>query len=344
MTPEFPKYNIIRQPWRITMARWNYTVIEKRILTKIMSKLQREISAVQKGVPIEALSIFNGNDTVQLSFPLNDLVDNHNNYAIVKQALRKLRGIDVSIKIELPEVKGKKHKKAVEKTVLTGLIERAEVQKYERTVRIRLHTLVAFELVNVFNGLTYLAEDVMYLTNNSHTQKIYEILSHWKDKEVFSLSVTDFREKLCLENKYAEIKDLIKWVIRPAEKELTAIGDIFFSFTPSKQGRKITGLNFIIRHRKKLDEENLLFEKIKEDTIQLLREKFGLRQEHFSQLSPLLQTKQQVTIIRDKIVQLSLSRQEKVKNGEKITSLANWTTVSILNVFTAKHDPLVSSY
>lgn len=332
---EIRQYNIIRQPWRITMARWNYTVIEKRILTKIIAKLQKEIAAVEKGLPIEQLSIFKGSDTVQLSFPLVELVDNHNNYSIVKKALHKLRGIDVSIKIELPEVKGKKNKKPVERTVLTGLIERAEVQKYERTVKIRLHSLVAIELLNTFNGLTYLAEDVMYLTNNSYTQKIYEILSHWKDKEVYSLSVENFREKLLLENKYAETRDLIKWVIKPAEKELAAIGDIYFVFKPTRPGKKIIAFNFIIKHRKQLEAENKLSEKLKENTIQLLRINFGLKEEHFSQLTPLLQDQNKIPLIREKIVQLSIVMQEKKKKGEKIISLPHWTTTSILNHFKA---------
>jgi plasmid replication initiation protein len=315
------------------MARWHYTVIEKRILTKIMAKLQKELAVVERGTPLEQLSIFSGTDTVQISFPLQEIVGNSNNYSIVKQALRRLRGIDVSILIELPEIKGNKNKKSVGRTVLTGLIERAEVQKYERMVKIRLHYLVAMELLNVYNGLTYFAEEVMYLTNNSYTQKIYEILSHWKDKEVYCISVEKFREKLSLENKYPNIKDLIKWVIRPAEKELAAIGDIFFVLGYSKLGRKIIGFNFVIQHRKQLVAESTKADLLRENTIQLLRVKFGLKEEHFRQIMPLLQNKQMVPLIREKIVQLSFVINEKTVAGEKIKSLANWTTASLLNEF-----------
>ena len=74
------KYKIIRQPYRITMARWNYTVIQKRILTKIIAKLQREMASLERGVHIGQLDLFKtNNDSVELSFLLNDLVKNSNN-------------------------------------------------------------------------------------------------------------------------------------------------------------------------------------------------------------------------------------------------------------------------
>jgi DNA invertase Pin-like site-specific DNA recombinase len=36
-------YTMIRQPYRITMAKWDYTVVQKRSITLIISSLQKEV-------------------------------------------------------------------------------------------------------------------------------------------------------------------------------------------------------------------------------------------------------------------------------------------------------------
>ena len=73
------KYKIIRQPYRITMARWDFTVTQKRILTKMISSLQKEISLVDKDVPLGQLEIFSDpGDSITLTIPLNDMVKESN--------------------------------------------------------------------------------------------------------------------------------------------------------------------------------------------------------------------------------------------------------------------------
>lgn len=36
-------YTMIRQPYCITMAKWDYTVVQKRNITLIISSLQKEV-------------------------------------------------------------------------------------------------------------------------------------------------------------------------------------------------------------------------------------------------------------------------------------------------------------
>ncbi len=183
-----PCYRIIRQPYRITMANWNYSVIQKRILTKIIAKLQGEITALEKGIPIGQLELFkNDKSAIEISFHLNDIVKNSNNYKIVKDSLKSLRKIDVEI--VLPAVIGKKNKPKEEQIILTGLIERAVIKKNHRIVLITMHRATAIELIKVAHGLTYFAEEIMYLSDNSYTQKIYEMICHWKNVETYSISV-----------------------------------------------------------------------------------------------------------------------------------------------------------
>jgi len=158
---EVLKYKIIRQPYRITMARWDFTVTQKRIVTKIISSLQKEISCIDKGVPLGQLEIFSDpGDSIRLTIALNELVRDSNNYANVKSALKELRKFDVQI--VLPATKSKTSKQPEDETILIGLIERAILTKYSRDVIIIIHRATAQELVKTSNGLTQFAEEVMY--------------------------------------------------------------------------------------------------------------------------------------------------------------------------------------
>jgi plasmid replication initiation protein len=285
--PSFENYSLIRQPYRITMSMWNYSVWQKRILTKIIARLQRDITLLERGVEFGQLELFksSNDDTVRLKFLLSDFIKDGNNYAQFKKAINQLRSVNVEIvQIILPAIKSKKAKKPEEEVVLTGLIERAVIKKYARDITISMHKATAMELMKVANGLTVFAEDVMYETNNKYTQKIYEIICQWKDVGVYTLSIEKFRELLVLKNKYADTKILIRDIICPVEKELKKIGDIFFDFSVSKRGNVITHFNFIIKTKALLKEESEHLLLVKEDTINLLRQHFGFKVHHLEQI------------------------------------------------------------
>jgi len=117
-------------------------------------------------MPVGQLEIFsNVDDSIRLTFSLNDIVKNSNNYTHVKKALQELRSFDVQI--ILPATKSKTSRKPEEETILTGLIERAVLIKHFRNVTIVIHKATAQELVKATNGLTQFAEEIMDLTDNS---------------------------------------------------------------------------------------------------------------------------------------------------------------------------------
>ncbi|WP_462254694.1 replication initiation protein [Ferruginibacter sp.] len=323
------KYKIIRQPYRITMARWNYTVIQKRILTKIIAKLQREMTSLERGIHIGQLDLFKtNNDSVELGFLLNDLVKNSNNYAVVKEALKKLRNID--IEIVLPAVKEKKNKPRDEEIVLTGLIERAVIRKHERTVKITMHKATALELIKVSHGLTYFAEEVMYLSNNSYTQKIYEIICHWKSKDVYSIAVDEFRKLVAIEDKYPETKLLIRDIIKPAQKELLEIGDVYFVFTATKKGNTITAFNFIIKTRFKDAEENSKHILLREDAINILKKGLHFNELQTKEIWKLVSNLETIVKVHGKITSLWV----KLFNKEKVVeNIPAWVIASLKNEF-----------
>ncbi|HEY8657481.1 MAG TPA: replication initiation protein [Hanamia sp.] len=334
--PSFENYSLIRQPYRITMSMWNYSVWQKRILTKIIARLQRDITLLERGVEFGQLELFksSNDDTVRLKFLLSDFIKDGNNYAQFKKAINQLRSVNVEIvQIILPAIKSKKAKKPEEEVVLTGLIERAVIKKYARDITISMHKATAMELMKVANGLTVFAEDVMYETNNKYTQKIYEIICQWKDVGVYTLSIEKFRELLVLKNKYANTKILIRDIIRPVEKELKKIGDIFFDFSVSKRGNVITHFNFIIKTKALLKEESEHLLLVKEDTINLLRQHFGFKMHHLEQIEWILKDLSNIAILRSKITELALKLADRKLSGQPIKDIPAWTIASIRNEF-----------
>jgi len=334
--PSFENYSLIRQPYRITMSMWNYSVWQKRILTKIIARLQRDITLLERGVEFGQLELFksSNDDTVRLKFLLSDFIKDGNNYAQFKKAINQLRSVNVEIvQIILPAIKSKKAKKPEEEVVLTGLIERAVIKKYARDITISMHKATAMELMKVANGLTVFAEDVMYETNNKYTQKIYEIICQWKDVGVYTLSIEKFRELLVLKNKYANTKILIRDIIRPVEKELKKIGDIFFDFSVSKRGNVITHFNFIIKTKALLKEESEHLLLVKEDTINLLRQHFGFKVHHLEQIEWILKDLSNIATLRSKITELALKLADRKLSGQPIKDIPAWTIASIRNEF-----------
>ena len=333
---EVLNYKIIRQPYRITMAKWDFTVTQKRILTKLISLLQKEISLVAKGMPIGQLEIFsNVDDSIKLTFSLNDIVKNSNNYTHVKKTLQELRNFDVQI--VLPATKSKTSKKPEVETILTGLIERAVLTKHSRNVTVIIHKATAQELVKATNGLTQFAEEVMYRTDNSYTQKLYELISHWKDKEVFSISPDDFREKLSLTDKYPLIKDLIRRIIKPAEVELKEIADVFFIFNTSTTGRKITKFNFVIKHKKTLHQDELNQIRLRDDNIHLLKAHLGFRSDHIDSIADILYSNDLIGELRNKIIELYAYVQEAARTPQTaIKKVPEYIIRSLKNEFDSR--------
>jgi len=329
-------YSLIRQPYRITMSMWNYSVWQKRILTKIISRLQRDITLLERGAEFGQLELFrtSDDDTVRLKFLLTDFIKDGKNYAQFKKALNQLRSVNVEIaQIVLPAVKSKKAKKPEEELILTGLIERVVIKKYARDVSITMHKVTAMELMKVANGLTVFAEDVMYKTDNKYTQKIYELICQWKDIGVYVLTITKFKELLVLGNSYPEPTELIRRIIRPAERELKLIGDVFFDLSVTKSGRVITHFNFIIKTRTSESNENNYYIRVKEDTIHLLRQHFGFKQQHIEQVEAILDNINTLPAFRTKITELSLKLSERKRNCQPVQNVPAWVIASIKNEF-----------
>ena len=169
--------------------------------------LQKEIACVDNGLPVEKLPLFatcGGHIIMKLSLSL--LVRKGNNHQMIHRTFEELRG--KNIPITLPAIKGKKGNPISEQR-FTLKLEKGKSSGYDRTLHVKINKDFAYELLRTSNGLTSLSQDVIWNLNSAFALKIYEIISHWKDKSSMIFSLQQFRSALSIGNKMKETKELI---------------------------------------------------------------------------------------------------------------------------------------
>ena len=79
---------------------------------------------------------------------------------------------------------------------------------------------------------------------SSYGVRLYELLIQWRGAGSREVTVAWLRERWGLETKYKAIKDLKRWVIAPAMRDINAHSNVRVSVTQIKRGRAIHALKF----------------------------------------------------------------------------------------------------
>lgn len=77
--------------------------------------------------------------------------------------------------------------------------------------------------------------------------RLYELMSQFLKLGQRECTLDQLRQMLDLGNKYPNVKDMRRWVLDPALKELNAVTDLAVTAEPRRQGRKIIGFSFTIK-------------------------------------------------------------------------------------------------
>ena len=90
---------------------------------------------------------------------------------------------------------------------------------------------------------TYKLRNIATL-QSSHSIRIYELLMRFNATGERIIFLDDFKSALGILDKYEQFKDLNKWVIKPAIKELNQRSDLTIKFETIKKGRSVKALSF----------------------------------------------------------------------------------------------------
>jgi hypothetical protein len=321
------RLHMYRQPYRITMAQWDYSVFQKRILSGIVFSLQKEIALIESGIAPEDLPLFQQSKSwVEVSLPLKLFVPTGTNYHMVRKALD---AFDSSSTILLPEVKGRRGPSLPESTLSLHVLKHQAKPKC-RTLRLRMEKSLTYELVRSSSGLTTLCWETMTALRSPHAIRLYEIASHWKDQERLSMPIPQFRRWMQLCDSYKMNKELMRRVIRPAEQQLQKISDVYVNCEPVRHGRSIEMINLYIHQKRNRQDEDLLYMRLREQITKILRMHFRFREEHFRQIEGVMRNGNRLKALNEKIGML-WSHLDKSK-GE-VNDVTLWALASIRNAF-----------
>jgi hypothetical protein len=318
----------IRQPYRITMAEWDFNVYQKRILTGVIEGLQEDIARVEKGFPPEDLERFRATGQwVDVGIAFKGLVRNGRNHYMLHEALEELALGRSSI--VLPEVKGRKGP-SIPRSVHRLQIQNLGTRPYGRILMLRLHRDFALELVRTSCGLTSLSLDVMHTLRSVHAVRMYEILSHWRDLERLHMPVAQLRRWMQVGERFKGNKELIRKVVRPAERQLARCADTFGTVEPVYSANRITHFSIQILHHRRQAEQAEHIMRLREQATNILRIRFRFREEHFRQISGILSQDALVKPLNEK---LGMLWQWHDDHPHEVRDVPGWVLASLFNAF-----------
>jgi len=105
------------------------------------------------------------------------------------------------------------------------------------------------QLKNKFTGISI--KNVSSL-KRTYSIRLYELLIQYKEIGYRTITIENFRIMLNIEDKYDLFKDLDKYVLKPAIKELNEKSNLTVQLKKIKNGRNISALSFSFKENKSI--------------------------------------------------------------------------------------------
>jgi len=216
------------QPNSLIQTRQEYSLLEKRIIYYIINELQNYQN-------------FSINKTLfeDLEFNVNLKVLGVYNYQRIKREADNL----MSRKI-YPVNNDKEFHGFV-------LFPEVHYKSKEGIITVVLYKKAVKYLLELKQGFTnYQLKSALYLSRTT-TQRLYELLSKYKDTGVWRKVDIDYLKKLLnIEGKYEKFSAFRTYVLEATKKEIESKTDINFSYELHKTGRQYSRITFYIKHIK----------------------------------------------------------------------------------------------
>jgi plasmid replication initiation protein len=277
------KVKIIRQPYVLTMSKHHLDIHEFRVMTRIIEALQpameydKDRTAVKTKI-LEVQKTLKSNGDIVLHLPTSTLfVKGSENYTRVKKALNTLE--EKKIYIRNKDSIGNYETNA-------RLIMKHKYYLNNQMVAIYLdHDLVPDMLALAKNYSQCLVEVVFY-SSSVYIARLYQFISHWKDKTTKPVMIDELRDWLNLGDKYKKAKDFRKRILEPAAMYLKERADVWFEIDkPIKAGKSITGYMLKIYIKPSSDALKIAYKGNVKDILQM---SFGLDAHHLKKLENII--------------------------------------------------------
>jgi len=288
--------NYVVQPNQVTNARYEYTLIQERVFTAIMYKLQDVIKKKINYNPIQNMqtdlfanhSSEDVENTIKITLPLKDLADK-SKYNTVIESAKKMGNIS----IEFPSFK-----ENIDRTYyLLRAVDTPAIGNRHQNLDVYINRDVAEILINVITNrlgqpveYTRFMYEIAQQASSKYSSLMYKKICSWKKRGGFTILLEELYKDLCVNNAYLlpdgriNYKNFKSKVLEKSKEELFQKADCWFEYTENYKGRSVHSINFKIITPQ-------LVEKINEhkDYIKyLLKNHFNISSDDISKhLSPL---------------------------------------------------------
>lgn len=238
---------ILQQDNRLTTARYELSLMEKRVLYIIIQQIRKDFVLSEKGdrnlfdnliIKMRGESITKGVDAKPY---------------LVKNALKQLRERSFEWQNEYDEDSPKHEWFEV------GFINYGEWNK-GGMVEVEVSKKILPFFVELADKFTEYSLLVAISLRSKWSQRLYELCCQWRASGGFQVELKELREMLKLEGSYKRYASLKKYVLEVARKELKELydkgeSDVCFEYSEHKNGRSVNWLRFKVFTKK--DKENL---------------------------------------------------------------------------------------
>jgi Initiator Replication protein len=324
-------------PNRVTNAKYNYSLIQEKILNYVLYQLQDAIKTNMNGGNYKQLELFKeiNQDRVGLSIPMKAVVS-ANHYAEVREAAENL-GKSV---IRITQVDPNSGKRETRSLFLFGAIVTPLDQTRNAMLKIELSKEVARLLVEIDinkmgkpSNYTSFQLQVALNAKNKYTPRIYKLISSWKEKGGFYTTLEEFRDWLQLGGKYKTYGELKRNILLPVQKELEGKALCWFNCS-EKTFEKRTGKTVIGLQWKVITPELEQSREIQLNGIKnVLMLHYGFKDADIKQLQPVFDTIMDFTAIGTRIIEL---KKYMAENKGKIGNVKGYTIECLKREFGGK--------
>ena len=220
----------ILQSHILTMAKYDYSVHEKRILYRLVELAQCEIEGLDFRKDCRKIEhdLFG---LIDITLPISSLLNGEEdkNHKVVKDALTRL-----SQKYFIYEVDDIWEK--------INIVVFPKIQKRSSTVSFTIHPKIWDCMLDFSKGFRKYELKTAMSFESVYSMRFYELLSGQTNP--ISYTIEYLKDRFQIVDKYKQINDFVKRVIEPAKKELDEKSPYTFEYKINKTGRKFTSITF----------------------------------------------------------------------------------------------------
>ena len=225
-----PKGRQVVQSYIATTAMYDFNVYEKRVMYNLVKLAQSQIEGVTISDNLHKIC-HDLKGYVHITLPLSDFLadEDDKNHRRIKDALKSL------------------HRKTFEYLdndvwECISIIALPKIALHSRQVSFIVDSRVWDVLLDFSRGFSRYDIEVAFRLESCYSMRFYELMAC--QKEPLTYSIDALRRIFKLEDKYAYTKDFIRRVVEASKLELDQKSPVSFTYSPIKEGKKITQLIF----------------------------------------------------------------------------------------------------